>query len=116
LSIHLSLDIPIGFFPSGFPTNIPYTFLSSPIRARCPTHLILGFTILILFGYEYMLGRAITEAVSRWIPGFAPGSSKWDLWWTKWRRGRFSPSTSVSPAKTVHSTNISIIITITRGS
>jgi hypothetical protein len=22
----------------------------------------------------------------------------WDLWWTKWRLGRFSPSTSVSPA------------------
>jgi hypothetical protein len=34
------------------------------------------------------------------------------LWWTKWRRGRFSPSTSVSPAKTIHSTNFSIIITI----
>jgi hypothetical protein len=31
-------------------------------------------------------------------PGFAPGS-KWNLWWTKWRRGRFYPSTSVSPAK-----------------
>jgi hypothetical protein len=23
----------------------------------------------------------------------------WDLWWTKWRWGRFSPSTSVSPAQ-----------------
>jgi hypothetical protein len=23
----------------------------------------------------------------------------WDLWWTKWRWGRFSPSTSISPAK-----------------
>jgi hypothetical protein len=31
-----------------------------------------------------------------------------------WRRGRFSPSTSVSPAKTVDSTNFSIL-TITRG-
>jgi hypothetical protein len=31
--------------------------------------------------------------------GFAPGSGKWDLWWTKWRRGRFSPSTSVSLPK-----------------
>jgi hypothetical protein len=31
-----------------------------------------------------------------------PGSSlvqvMWDLWWTKWHCGRFSPSTSVSPA------------------
>jgi hypothetical protein len=44
----------------------------------------------------------------------APGSGKWNLWWTKWRRGRFSPRTSVSPAKTIHSTNFSIL-TITRG-
>jgi hypothetical protein len=28
----------------------------------------------------------------------------WDLWWTKWHWGRFSPSTSVSPAN-FHSTN-----------
>jgi hypothetical protein len=34
------------------------------------------------------------------------------MWWTKWRRGRFSPSTSVSPA--IHSTKFSIL-TITRG-
>jgi hypothetical protein len=32
----------------------------------------------------------------------------WDLWWTKWRWGRFSPSTSVSPAY-LHSTNFSTI-------
>jgi hypothetical protein len=37
--------------------------------------------------------------------------SVWDLWWTKWRRGRFSPSTSVSPAN-LHSTNCSTIILI----
>jgi hypothetical protein len=36
----------------------------------------------------------------------------WGLWWTKRRWGRFSPSTSVSPAN--HSTDFSIII-ITRG-
>jgi hypothetical protein len=36
----------------------------------------------------------------------------WGLWLTKWRWGKFSPSTSVSPAN--HSTNFSIII-ITRG-
>jgi hypothetical protein len=28
----------------------------------------------------------------------------WDLWWTKWHWGRFSPSTSVSPANS-HSPN-----------
>jgi hypothetical protein len=36
----------------------------------------------------------------------------WGLWWIKQQWGRFSPSTSVSPAN--HSTNFSIII-ITRG-
>jgi hypothetical protein len=44
-------------------------------------------------------------------PGSRPGSM-WGLWWTKRQWGRFSPSTSVSPAN--HSTNFSIII-ITRG-
>jgi hypothetical protein len=33
----------------------------------------------------------------------------WDLWWTKWRWGRFfPPNTSVSPAN-LHSTNFSTI-------
>jgi hypothetical protein len=36
-------------------------------------------------------------------PGSIPGLVKWDLWW-----GRFSPSTSVSPAN-LHSTNCSTI-------
>jgi hypothetical protein len=30
----------------------------------------------------------------------------WDLWWTKWRWGMFSPSIWVSPAN-LHSTNFS---------
>jgi hypothetical protein len=41
-------------------------------------------------------------------PGSIPGLVKWDLWWTKWRWGRFSPSASVPPAN-LHSTNCSII-------
>jgi hypothetical protein len=45
-------------------------------------------------------------------PGSIPGLVKWDLWWTKWSRRRFSPSTTVSPA--IHSTKFSIL-TITRG-
>jgi hypothetical protein len=32
----------------------------------------------------------------------------WDLWWTKWRWGRFSPNTSVSPAN-LYSANFSTI-------
>jgi hypothetical protein len=46
-------------------------------------------------------------------PGSILGLVKWDLCWTKWRWGRFPPSTSVSPAN-LHSTKFSII-TITRG-
>jgi hypothetical protein len=60
--------------------------------------------------------RAIAQAVSRWLPtaaarGSRPGRVMWDLEWTKWRWGRFSPSTSVSPAN-LHSTNFSTITII----
>jgi hypothetical protein len=57
-------------------------------------------------------GRAIAQAVShRGGPGSTPGLVMWDLWWTKWRWGRFSPSTSVSPAN-LYSTNCSTITLI----
>jgi hypothetical protein len=64
----------------------------------------------------WVFGRAIAQAVSRWLPtaaarGSSPGLVMWDLWWTKWRRGRFSPRTSVSPAN-LYSTNCPIIILI----
>jgi hypothetical protein len=41
LSTDLHLVLPSGLFPSGFPTNILYALLVSPIRATCPGHLIL---------------------------------------------------------------------------
>jgi hypothetical protein len=34
-------------FPSGFPTNIPYTFLFSPIRDTFPAHHILLDLIIL---------------------------------------------------------------------
>jgi hypothetical protein len=56
LSIHLRLGLPSGLFPSGFLTNNLYTFLSSPIRATCPAHLILlDFIILLILGEDYKL-------------------------------------------------------------
>jgi hypothetical protein len=54
------------------------------------------------------VGHAIAQAVSRCLPTAAdrvhPDLVKWDLWCTKWRWGKLSPGTSVSPAN-LHSTN-----------
>ncbi|PNF33830.1 hypothetical protein B7P43_G08608 [Cryptotermes secundus] len=55
-SIPCSLDLPSGVLPPVFPTNILCAFLISPIRATCPSHLILlNFIILIILGEEYKL-------------------------------------------------------------
>jgi hypothetical protein len=56
-------------------------------------------------------GRAVAQAVRRWLPTARTGSM-WGLLWTKRHWGRFSPSSSVSPAN--HFTDFSIII-INRG-
>jgi hypothetical protein len=57
LSIHLRLGLTSGLLPSGFPTNILYAFLFSPIHTTCSAHLIL-LDVTILFGEEYTLCRS----------------------------------------------------------
>jgi hypothetical protein len=53
---HIRLGLPSGLFSSGFPINILYAFIYSPIRAKYPVHLIfLHLLILIILGEEYKL-------------------------------------------------------------
>ena len=54
LSSHLCLCLPSGLFPSGFPSQIPYTHLFSPICFTCPIFLILlDFITWTILGEEY---------------------------------------------------------------
>ena len=54
LSAHLRLRLPSVLLPSGFPTKNLYTPLSLPIRATCPSHLVLlDFITRTIMGEEY---------------------------------------------------------------
>jgi hypothetical protein len=66
---------------------------SRPRRSAFCIHLLLLRLRHSSSGYSL--------ASHRCGPGFETGSSCGILWWTKWRRGRFPPSTSVSPAKSI---------------
>ena len=63
LSSHLSLGVPSGLFPSGFPTKTLYTLLSL-IRATFPPHLtLLDLINRTILGEEY-------RSISSWLCSF----------------------------------------------
>ena len=54
ISSHLHLGLPIGSFPACFPFKMLYAPLLYPIRATCPTHLILlNLLARIILGEQY---------------------------------------------------------------
>jgi len=53
LSSHLRLGISRCVVPSGYPAEAVYELLMSPMRATCPTYLILLDLITLIFGKQY---------------------------------------------------------------
>jgi hypothetical protein len=116
-SLHLNYS---KFF---FRENFNLVFLDAWVF-QFPTFWFQTHLYICLIGYfeswestNIFNCRAIAQAVSRWLPtaavrGSKPDLGMWDLWWDKVVLGRFSPSSSVSPAVVVRSINYSTITLI----
>ena len=79
MKIHLNiilpsmLDLQSGLFHSGFPTKTLFTPLLYPIRATCPTHLILlDFITRTIVGEEY---RSLSSSLCSFLLSLLPGPS-----------------------------------------
>jgi hypothetical protein len=70
ISSHIRLDLPSGFFPSGFYVEILYDCLFSTIHATFPTRFILlDLTTWILFGENWKV-RSSSFCSFRLLPPF----------------------------------------------
>ena len=66
---YLRLGLPVGFFPSSFPTKTLHTLFLSPIRATCPTNLILLDPITrIIFGENRSLSFSLCSFLHSLLP------------------------------------------------
>jgi hypothetical protein len=64
---------------------------------------------IVLFSSLVTMDLRPCHSSGGYSPGSSPGQVMWDLWWTKWHWGRFSPSSLVSSANS-HSTHCSTFI------
>jgi hypothetical protein len=120
--IYMSFDISIKYVQSVKMINRHLTIFNHRILLWVfvvQSHFKIAPSVLhiSIIANPLSKGRTIAQAVSRWLPttavrGSKPDLGMWDLWWDKVALGRFSPSTSVSPAIVVRSTNYSTITLI----
>ena len=71
LSTHLSLGLPSGLLPSGFPSKILYTTLFSPIRSTCPAHRYRIHNYLLIYSMvQNLLEKLIGLQLVKNFPAF----------------------------------------------